>query len=132
MKKIILFALALSLGFVSFSQEKTKEVSAAKFYILLKGRIDCVLLDASPVKMYKKEHIKGAKSIAESSMIKTALKSVDKESPILVYCKYGHRSKVASKKIVEMGFKEVYHLYDGLYEWNDKEYPIVSKKKKKK
>jgi len=102
---------------------------------MLNQRDDCSILDASPLKIFNKSRIEGAKSIARSEMIAKALKDVDKESPVMIYCKFGDRSKLAAKKIAEMGFTHVYELEDGLHTWKEKSYPLdktkIGKKNKK-
>ena len=127
--KIIIVGLFLIVGIQAFSQNKVKKISATDFYLMINQSDDCIILDASPVKYYNRSRIEGAKSIAKSEMIKLALKNVDKESPIMVYCKYGDRSKVAAPKITKMGFKNVYELKDGLYMWKEKNYPLDKTKK---
>jgi len=42
------------------------------------------------------------------------LATLDKEKPVLVYCARGGRSKRASDKMIQMGFKELYDI-DGGY-----------------
>lgn len=116
-------------GVQAFSQNKVKKISATDFYLLINQSDDCVILDSSPVKYYNRSRIEGAKSIDKSELIKAALKNVDKECPIMVYCKYGERSKVAAPKIAKMGFKNVYELIDGLYMWKEKNYPLDKIKK---
>ena len=45
------------------------------------------------------------------------LKTLDKNAPVLVYCRSGGRSQDAQDKMEEMGFKEVYNLEDGYSGW---------------
>jgi hydroxyacylglutathione hydrolase len=130
--KLILIAIFLVFGVQAFSQQKVKKISATDFYLMINQREDCTILDASPLKIFNKSRIEGAKTIAKSEMIAPVLKNVDKESPIMVYCKYGDRSKVATKKIVEMGYTNVYELEDGLHTWIKKGYPMDKTRKGKK
>jgi rhodanese-related sulfurtransferase len=41
----------------------------------------------------------------------------NKATPVLVYCKVGARSAKAAEKLVEQGFKKVYHLEGGIDHW---------------
>jgi rhodanese-related sulfurtransferase len=133
--KLIIAVVFLLFGTQGFSQQKVKKISATDFYMMMNQREDCAILDASPLKVFSKIRIEGARSIAKSEMIAKALKDVDKETPVLVYCENGDRSKVAAKKIAEKGFKFVYELKDGLYTWKEKGYPLdktrLGKKEKK-
>lgn len=45
-----------------------------------------------------------------------------KNSPVLVYCRSGNRSIVASQILIKNGFKEVYNLRGGVKDWKD---PLV-------
>ncbi len=132
--KFIIVTVFLLLGLQVFSQDKVKKISATDFYLMLNQRDDCMVLDASPLKIYNISRIEGAKSVARSEMIAKVLKDVDRESPVIVYCKFGDRSNLAAKKIVEMGFKLVYELEDGLHTWKKKGYPLDKRRlgKKKK
>lgn len=130
--KVLLAGILLIVGFQSFGQNKVKKISATDFYVMINQNDDCVILDASPLKYYNRCRIEGAISIARSEMIKLALKDVDKETPILVYCKYGDRTKAAAPKVAKLGFKKVYEMKDGLHVWKEKNYPLDKTKKKVK
>ncbi|HJX72503.1 MAG TPA: rhodanese-like domain-containing protein [Bacteroidales bacterium] len=45
------------------------------------------------------------------------LSQLNKEKIYLLYCNVGHRSGIALNKMKEMGFKNLYHLYEGIREW---------------
>ncbi len=67
---------------------------------------------------YSQGYIKGSKNINffdKDFMNKIA--SYNKNKPIYVYCKSGHRSGIAVKKMVELGFKNVYELKGGIINW---------------
>ena len=46
-------------------------------------------------------------------------KKFDKTKPIFVYCKSGNRSKKATEKLNELGFKNIYELEGGFMKWSD-------------
>lgn len=130
--KFIIISILILSGVQTFAQHKVKKISATDFYLMMNQRDDCSILDASPLKIFNKSRIEGAKSIAKSQMIAGALRNVDKESPVMVYCKYGERSKAAVMKIAELGFANVYELEDGLHTWIEKGYPLDKTRKGKK
>ncbi len=41
----------------------------------------------------------------------------DKERKIIVYCQSGNRSKIASQKLIDLGYKNVYNLVGGISEF---------------
>ncbi|WP_242204813.1 rhodanese-like domain-containing protein [Aestuariivivens insulae] len=45
------------------------------------------------------------------------IESLDKEKPIIIYCRSGRRSGKCSKTLEEVGFKEIYDLEGGITKW---------------
>ncbi|WP_367275150.1 rhodanese-like domain-containing protein [uncultured Maribacter sp.] len=43
---------------------------------------------------------------------------VNKEKPVFVYCRSGARSQKAARKLLKMGFTQVYDLKGGYTSWN--------------
>jgi len=52
---------------------------------------------------------------------------LDKSKPVVVYCRTGKRSLVASQMLVNMGFQEVYNLAGGIHAWSDEIDPTIEK-----
>lgn len=42
---------------------------------------------------------------------------LDKEKPVYIFCRSGNRSQKAAKKLVKLGFKEIYDLKGGYLNW---------------
>ncbi|MDX1829426.1 MAG: rhodanese-like domain-containing protein [Lutibacter sp.] len=76
------------------------------------------IIDVRTPMEFSQGYIKGAKNINffDSDFAKQ-INSFDKSKPIYVYCKTGHRSEIASEKMVQLGFKEVYDLKGGIINW---------------
>jgi rhodanese-related sulfurtransferase len=49
----------------------------------------------------------------------------DKDTPILVYCHSGSRSRFASQQLSALGYTRVYNLARGILDWYQQGYPIV-------
>ena len=47
-----------------------------------------------------------------------------KDREILIYCATGNRSTVASKLLIDKGFKHIVNMRGGIYDWHQKNYPI--------
>lgn len=76
------------------------------------------IVDVRSEQEYNEGHIDGAINIAYyeiSSNIINTLREKDKE--IVLYCEVGYRSKKAYKKLIKLGYKNVYCLYRGLDNW---------------
>ena len=95
------------------------------------------LVDANPVETQMKEstsqivdvrtpgeftsgHIANAVNMdVTSGDFETKMASLDKEKPVMVYCKAGGRSAKAAAILRENGYKNVYDLDGGIMSWND-------------
>ena len=56
---------------------------------------------------------------------KQQLTRLAKDKPVFVYCKAGVRGGNALKKMVKIGFVEVYNLEGGITAWQKANYPIT-------
>ncbi len=50
---------------------------------------------------------------------------LDRNKVYLLYCNVGHRSGIALEKMKELGFKSLYHMYEGIREWEKQGYPVI-------
>jgi|SRR5690554_2841102 len=118
---ILLFALFFTTMSTVFAQNIQKErfesVDNATFKEALASE-EFILLDIRTVEEYENGHIDGAKLVEyNDGDIDATLKLMPKDHKYLVYCGVGVRSKVAMKKMEELGFKYVLELDKGLEEW---------------
>lgn len=66
-------------------------------------------------------HIEGSKLINISDAnFSTNIESLDKNVPVLVYCRSGARSMSAAKIMKSKGFKTIYNLKGGFIAWSNK------------
>jgi rhodanese-related sulfurtransferase len=52
----------------------------------------------------------------------------DKNAKIILYCSSGHMSSIAAKKLVELGYTNVWELAGGMSAWQKDGYQIVTTK----
>ncbi len=50
--------------------------------------------------------------------------TLDKNKPVYLYCLSGIRSEKAGKQLIDLGFKEVYHLQGGFRAWLAASLPV--------
>ena len=94
---------------------------------LMIGSGDVFILDVRPQDIYEATgHIKGA-TIIPAKTLETRLNEIPKDKNILVYCKTGKNSPVASKILENNGFKKVYNMNGGLDEWMKSGFEVDSK-----
>ncbi len=78
---------------------------------------ELIILDVRTPEEYKEEHIEGALLIPDYDLEKLAESELpDKDEKILVYCRSGQRSKAASEKLLDMGYRNVYD-FGGIMDW---------------
>lgn len=92
-----------------------------------------ILLDTREKKEYDVSHIKGAMYAGhekfEIANISETIK--DKDAPIIVYCSLGVRSEEIGEKLRKAGYTNIRNLYGGIFDWKNKDYPIVNLQNKK-
>ena len=74
-----------------------------------------ILIDVRSPQEYKEGHLDGAISIPDYQ-IKRNIKNyvVDKNQIIIVYCSTGHRSQRSQKNLENLGYTNVYNIYEGI------------------
>jgi rhodanese-related sulfurtransferase len=99
--------------------------------VALLNRDDVLLIDVREPHEYAASHIDGARHIP-LVRLKDALYEFEnhKNSPIIVYCQQGTRSKEACKQMSKQGFTQIYDLSGGMLSWEDAKLPVTKKKKK--
>ena len=109
---------------------KYKTASPARAVVLLNTE-GTVVIDVREPHEFAKGHIEGAQHVT-LGRLKEKLFELDqyKNSPVLVYCQQGTRSKEACKQLAKEGFKQVYYLEGGILTWQDQKLPLVKKSKK--
>ena len=73
------------------------------------------IIDVRSKQEYEEGHLNGAILIPEYE-IKEKIKNIveNKDEKILVYCSSGIRSKQAQEELINLGYKNVYNLKDGI------------------
>jgi len=99
-------------------QGKVTHVSAQEFIPLLEKveKGECVLLDVRNPEEYRNERIEGSMNVPVDT-IKIGLDDIDRDTPLLVYCKIGKRCLRAVDQLNEMGFHDIRILDGGIEAW---------------
>jgi rhodanese-related sulfurtransferase len=84
------------------------------------------LLDARAPQEFAISHLKGALPVGYENFALSSLDSLDRNKPVVVYCSVGYRSEKIAEKLNAAGFKEVYNLYGGIFEWLNQGQPIYN------
>ncbi|MBR5535654.1 MAG: rhodanese-like domain-containing protein [Clostridia bacterium] len=95
-------------GFMQITQDEAKSIM---------DKEDCVILDVREQYEFDEGHIEGAILIPHEKIAFLAEgKLPDKDETILVYCRSGRRSKIASEELVKLGYTNVKE-FGGIIYW---------------
>ena len=110
---------------VEYRQPNYREVMSNEAAELIKN-VHPIILDVRTFGEYKKGHLKNSVLIPVQNL-QSRLKELSsyKNERILIYCATGNRSTVASKILIDNGFKRIFNMRYGIYDWRTKNYPIV-------
>ena len=120
---IIMLLISLSLfGMTACDGENGKastyeQITAEQAKTIMDTEKDYVIIDARTEEEFAEGHIENAILIPEYEITNRAEKELpDKEQLILVYCRSGRRSKIASEELVKLGYTNVKE-FGGIIDW---------------
>ena len=98
----------------------------------LQARPEIVVLDAREYKEFETSHLRNAIYVGFNKFDKNKVtkKIKDKNTPIAVYCSIGVRSEKIGEKLVQLGYKNVYNLYGGIFEYKNENGKVVNNQNK--
>ena len=99
-----------------------EQISGVEAKRLMDTEKDFIIVDARTQEEFNEGHIEGAILIPEYEIGERAEKELaDKNQLILVYCRSGRRSKIASQALADLGYTDVKE-FGGIIDW---QYEIV-------
>ena len=94
-----------------------EQITAEQAKTIMDTEKDYVIIDARTEEEFAEGHIENAILIPEYEIKDRAPKELsDKEQLILVYCRSGRRSKIASEELVKLGYTNVKE-FGGIIDW---------------
>ena len=120
---IIMLLISLSLfGMTACDGENGKssiyeQITAEQAKTIMDTEKDYIIIDARSEEEFAEGHIEDAILIPEYEIAERAEKELpDKDALILVYCRSGRRSKIASEELVKLGYTNVKE-FGGIIDW---------------
>lgn len=109
---------------INFDKPNYQEIGADEARDLIR-ETDPFILDVRTPMEYNGGHLKDA-TLIPVQVLQSSLAQLDsvRNADVLVYCRTGNRSTVASNILLDNGFKRVYNLQGGIVNWKRKSYPI--------
>lgn len=99
------------------------------------------VLDVRTPSEFNSSHLKGAtlvpvinafgSNLSSDQLLQSRIDEVPKNKKVLVYCKTGKRSEIASEMLVKAGNSQVYNLAGGINAWTEAGFPVVSSEEQK-
>ncbi len=105
-----------------YNKENIPYVSVDSLFEL---QSNSVLIDTREKEEFKISHIKNAIYVGYTDFDISIVKDIPKDQRIVVYCSLGVRSEVIARKLKKEGYTKVYNLYGGIFEWKNKNFPVV-------
>ena len=94
-----------------------EQISAEEAKAIMENETGYVIIDARTEDEFSAGHIEGAILIPEYEVADRAQNIIpDKDTLILVYCRSGRRSKIASEALVALGYTNVKE-FGGIIDW---------------
>jgi len=121
--KTYLLTIAAALILATQVFAATRDVSSREAKNLLAKNGAIYLLDVRTSQEFSQARLSGAVLIPIGEF-ERRISEVPKNKPILVYCAVGSRSKPVADLLTQRGYKEVYHMADGIVGWYRNGFPI--------
>ncbi len=94
-----------------------EQISAEEAKVIMDTEKEYIIIDARTGSEFAEGHIEGAILIPEYEIADRAEKELpNKDALILVYCRSGRRSKIASEELVKLGYTNVKE-FGGIIDW---------------
>jgi len=79
---------------------------------------NAILVDVRTQDEYNSGYIENSLNIDYlSNDFSENIEKLDKNIPIILYCRSGRRSSMSANKLSKLGFKEIYNLDGGILKW---------------
>ncbi|MGB0806487.1 MAG: rhodanese-like domain-containing protein [Salibacteraceae bacterium] len=112
------------------TSEQTKlefsNVSVADLNNAITHKADIIVLDVRTPGELKEGYVAQAfNANVKGAGFSSAVSELDHSKTVYVYCRSGHRSQIASKQLIELGFKDVRNVEGGFLAWASAGFPVA-------
>ena len=100
-------------------------VTPDELQLILKAQGDIPVLDVRTSKEFKTGHLANAENMDFlSDGFSKLLEGLDKNEPLVIYCKSGRRSGKSLSVFRTQGFTKIYNLEGGILNWKSKGFEV--------
>ena len=126
MKRSSLVLIPILIFIIQCNSPKSVESKSKNPEMSIKKQIEkgAFLVDVRTPEEFAEGHIAKAVNMnVNDNDFESKIATLDKEKPVMVYCRSGGRSAKAAGILKEKGFKHVYDLDGGMIGWNEANKP---------
>jgi phage shock protein E len=126
MWKWIVLALAVPAVVLLFLRMRSSEgaIPPAGAAGWIKDKPDLQLVDVRTAAEYAEGHLADAKLIPVQEL-EQRFAEIDRNKPVLLYCRSGHRSGNALQLLQSKGYTDVKHIAGGIKAWQAGGFPVA-------
>ena len=102
------------------------DVSVAEAVDLIKNK-NAVIIDVRTPEEFAESHLPEANNFPVDTLSQNieTIKKLQRDKPLLVYCRSGKRSARATEILQNLGVNSLYNLKGGIKAWSDANNPLV-------
>lgn len=108
---------------------KVDTVNSAELKAMI-DRGNTTLLDSRQEEEFDVSHLQNATWVGYEDFDLERVKDISKDDTIVVYCSIGKRSGDVAEKLTRAGYKNVFNLYGGIFDWTNRGNPVVNNQNK--
>ena len=121
---ILIFSYGCSNG---QNQPQKTNLAPKEFSEKINQTPDAMIIDVRSPDEFSAGHLVNARNIDwNGNSFEAQIKTIDKSTPVFLYCQAGGRSSSAAKKMRSSGFTKVYELDGGFGDWKAAKLPVAT------
>lgn len=84
------------------------------------------VLDAREEEEFNVSHLRNARNVGYVWFDMRDIYDIPQNATIVIYCSVGNRAQRIANILTRGGYKNVYNLYGGIFEWVNENYPVYT------
>ncbi len=85
-----------------------------------------IVLDTRSRQEFAVSHLPGARLLDYDRYQQAELAALPRQATLVVYCSVGYRSERIGERLQKMGYKNVFNLYGGIFQWKNEGRVVVN------
>lgn len=85
------------------------------------------VLDTREEQEFNVSHIKNSRNVGSFWFDMRKIYDIPYNATVVLYCSVGIRSEKIAEKLIAAGYKNIFNLYGGIFEWVNEGHPVYKK-----